>query len=99
MDILELRIPYPPMPEVARINMILAKYAAFGIAPFVIPPPVLDGSRPHRPSVQTTTDRDYIKALAARERIRLLRGTRAAAPAERRPTSARPRGCPCPSRR
>ena len=43
MDIIELRIPYPAMPEVARINMILAKYAAFGIVPVVMPPPVIDG--------------------------------------------------------
>ncbi len=65
MDILELRIPYPPMPEVARINLILAKYAAFGITPTVIPPPVETVPDPLSPVVQTTTDRAYIKSLAA----------------------------------
>ena len=41
MDVIELRVPFVAMPEVARINLILAKYAAFGVVPIVVPPPVV----------------------------------------------------------
>ena len=39
MDLVELTgIPYPAMPVFAQIMLILAKYAAFGVVPLVIPP-------------------------------------------------------------
>lgn len=39
MDLIELTgIPYPAMPIFAQIMLILAKYAAFGVVPLVIPP-------------------------------------------------------------
>lgn len=66
MDVVELRIPYPATPENVRITTILAKYAAFGIVPVVLPPPVINVDSPtSRFDAQDGTDRAYIKALAA----------------------------------
>jgi len=66
MDVVELRVPYPAMPDVARINLILAKYAMFGITPIVVPPPVVSVDSPtSRFDTQDGTDRDYIKGLAS----------------------------------
>ena len=64
MDIVDARIPYPPMPDEARISMILSKYLQFGITPAIVPPPVPTTPDPLSPFVQTTTDRAYIKELA-----------------------------------
>lgn len=65
MDVVELRVPFMAMPEVARINLILAKYAAFGVVPIVVPPPVMSVDSPtSRFDTQDGTDRAYIKALA-----------------------------------
>jgi hypothetical protein len=65
MDVVELRVPFVGMPEVARINLILAKYAAFGVVPMVVPPPVFSVDSPtSRFDTQDGTDRDYVKALA-----------------------------------
>ena len=38
MDLVEFVVPYPAMPEVAKVQTILAKYAFLGIRPLVIPP-------------------------------------------------------------
>lgn len=66
MDLVELRIPYPAMPDNVRITTILAKYATFGVIPLVVPPPVLTVDSPtSRIDSQDGTDRAYIKALAA----------------------------------
>lgn len=65
MDVVELRVPFIGMPEVARINLILAKYTAFGIVPAVVPPPVLSVDSPtSRFDTQEGTDRAYIQSLA-----------------------------------
>jgi hypothetical protein len=65
MDVVELRVPFVAMPEVARINLILAKYAAFGVVPAVVPPPVLSVDSPtSRFDTQDGTDRAYIQSLA-----------------------------------
>ncbi len=65
MDVVELRVPFVAMPEVARINLILAKYAAFGIVPVAVPPPVLSVDSPtSRFDTQDGTDRAYIQSLA-----------------------------------
>ena len=37
MDMTELALPYPPLPDAAIVLLILAKYAAFGVIPLVIP--------------------------------------------------------------
>ncbi len=66
MDVMEIKIPYPAMPDAARILMILSKYAMFGIVPLVVPPPVITVKSPTKGiDAQTGTDLSYIKGLAA----------------------------------
>ncbi len=58
-------IPYPAMPDFARVALILAKYAPFGIVPLVIPPLLLDVPIPtDRIPAQRGKDLAYIKQLA-----------------------------------
>jgi hypothetical protein len=68
MDLVEMPfMRYPAMPEIAQLYAILAKYAAFGIAPVVLPPviPALrvptEGYDTH-----TGTDLQYIRQHAQR---------------------------------
>jgi len=67
MDYLELDgLPYPAMPTPARVALMLAKYAAFGVVPLVIPPILTDVPNPvDRIPSQRGTDLVYIKQLAA----------------------------------
>lgn len=66
MDIVEMKFPYIAMPEVVQVNTILAKYMAFGIVPLVVPPPVVTVKSPTTGyETQTSTDREYIRGLAA----------------------------------
>jgi len=66
MDVIEIKIPYPAMPVAARVALILAKYAAFGIVPVIVPPP---GDAPPNPTeeipVQAGSDREYLRGLAS----------------------------------
>lgn len=65
MDLVALHIPWPAMPDAVRIMAILAKYAAFGIVPLVVPPPVVNVDSPtSRFDTQNGTDRAYITSLA-----------------------------------
>lgn len=65
MDVLEVRMPFPAMADNVRITTILAKYALLGVAPVVLPPPVLTVDSPtSRFDSQQGTDRAYIKSLA-----------------------------------
>jgi hypothetical protein len=67
MDYLELDgLPYPAMPAMARVALMLAKYVPFGVVPLVIPPILTDVPNPVDtiPS-QRGTDLAYIKQLAA----------------------------------
>jgi hypothetical protein len=65
MDIVDYVLPYPAIPVVARVNLILAKYAFLGIIPVVIPPIIPVAEIPTKSfETQTTTDRAYIKSLA-----------------------------------
>ena len=68
MDVIEMPfMRYPGMPEIARVNLILAKYAALGIIPAVIPPIFTDVPTPNREiPTQTGTDLSYIRLLASR---------------------------------
>lgn len=68
MDIVEMPFArYPAMPEVAQIAAILAKYAAFGIVPAVVPPPVPALLLPiEKIPTHTGTDLAYLRLLAAR---------------------------------
>jgi len=66
MDIIELTgFPYPAMPPAIRVLLVLAKYAAFGVIPLVIPSIVEDIPIPvQRIPQQTGTDYTYVKRLA-----------------------------------
>lgn len=68
MDVVEMPfMRYPGMPEIARVNVILAKYAVFGVVPVVIPPIFTDVPDPtRRIPAQTGTDLQYIRLLAGR---------------------------------
>jgi hypothetical protein len=65
MDYIDFRIPYPAMPREARVLLILAKYAMFGIVPLVIPSPLIDIPLPTgRIPAQHGTDLKYLQHLA-----------------------------------
>jgi len=66
MDILEFTgLPFPAMPPAVRVLLVLAKYAAFGVLPLVIPSIVEDLPIPvQRIPSQKGTDYAYIKRLA-----------------------------------
>ena len=66
MDIIEFTgLPYPAMPPAARVVLALAKYAAFGVIPLVIPSIAEDLPMPiERIPQQRGTDYAYITALA-----------------------------------
>jgi hypothetical protein len=66
MDIVPLDgLPYPAMPPALRVLVALAKYAAFGVIPLVIPSVIEDIPIPiDRIPRHQGTDYGYIKALA-----------------------------------
>lgn len=66
MDIIELTgLPYPAMPPAVRVLLVLAKYAALGVIPLVIPSIVEDLPIPvQRIPQQRGTDYSYVKSLA-----------------------------------
>ncbi len=58
-------IPYPAMPAEARVLLILAKYAVFGVLPMVIPSVLIDVPIPvQQIPRQQGTDLTYVKDLA-----------------------------------
>lgn len=60
-------VPYPAMPVVARVLLVLVKYAALGIIPLVIPPIVSDLPIPtERIERHQGKDLEYIRLLAHR---------------------------------
>jgi hypothetical protein len=66
MDMVQIQISWPAMPDAVRVNVILAKYAMFGITPIVIPPPVATVRLPTEGyDLQTEPDLPYIKGLAS----------------------------------
>ena len=68
MDVVEKVMPYPSVPDVAKINLALAPYMLLGIVPVVIPPiistvkAITDGYE----SQVMQTDLEYIRGLASR---------------------------------
>jgi hypothetical protein len=67
MDLLEITIPYPAMPDVAQVGLILAKYAFLGVVPVVVPPFVTTVKTPVQGyETQTTTDLEHLRSLAHR---------------------------------
>jgi hypothetical protein len=67
MDVVQFpMMRYPGMPILARVNLIVAKYAMFGIAPVVIPPLFDDVPIPtDKIPSQNGSDLAYIKKLAS----------------------------------
>jgi hypothetical protein len=60
-------LPFPAMPAEARVALLLAKYAVFGVVPLVIPSIMIDVPLPiDQIPGQQGTDLEYIRALAAR---------------------------------
>jgi hypothetical protein len=67
MDVVDMVMPYPAVPTIGRIYLILAKYAFLGIAPIAIPPIIPTVELPTSGfESQTTTDRAYLASLARR---------------------------------
>lgn len=66
MDLVDFSgLPYPAMPVPARVALICAKYAAFGIIPIPIPPIFMDIPIPvERIPAHKGTDLDYIQQMA-----------------------------------
>ncbi len=65
MDVVQMRIPWPAMPDHVRVNLILAKYAMYGITPKVLPTPIVTARSPLEGyDLQTEPDLAYIKGLA-----------------------------------
>lgn len=58
-------LPYPAMPVYARVNLVLLKYAALGVAPLVVPPIVNDLALPtERFARHQGSDLAYVRSLA-----------------------------------
>src|ERR1700761_9396113 len=65
MDLISKIIPYPAIPIIAQVNLILATYSFLGIIPLVIPPIVSVMKSPTNSwGSQIATDKEYIKGLA-----------------------------------
>jgi hypothetical protein len=66
MDLIDFSgIPYPAMPPEARVTLIMAKYAMFGIIPMVIPSLFMDVPIPtERYPTHQGTDLAYVRSLA-----------------------------------
>ena len=59
--------PFPGLPDAARIQLILAGYAAVGVVPQVVPPPLVDVPvLAERIFHQQGTDYAYVRSLATR---------------------------------
>jgi len=66
MGLIEIAgFPFPAMPDFARVELILAKYALLGVTPLVIPSALLDVPFPtDKIPEQQGTDLEYVNALA-----------------------------------
>jgi len=67
MDLTGLpKIPFAAMPAEARVALLLAKYAVFGIVPVIVPSVLIDVENPaERIPTQDGTDLQYITKLAS----------------------------------
>jgi hypothetical protein len=67
MDVIELPLSYPAMPMIAQLNLIVAKYAIFGVIPVIVPPLFTETSMPTEKSdTQSGTDLAYIRQQAGK---------------------------------
>jgi len=65
MDLTEEKVSYIAMPDSAILEMMIAKYAMYGIVPVVVPPLADSPRNPSDGSIsQTSTDLNFIKQLA-----------------------------------
>ena len=65
MGLIDFQIPYPAMAAFARVALIVAKYAMFGIVPLTIPEPIPDVASPTSQfATSDGTDLAYVEALA-----------------------------------
>jgi hypothetical protein len=65
MDMVELAMPYPALTHEAIVLLVLAKYAAFGVVPMVVPALTSWTTTPiDQVPFQSGTDRDYVRGLA-----------------------------------
>ena len=67
MDVVEIKAPFPAVPEVGQIYLALAPYLMFGIVPLVIPPIIPVIKTPVQSwTTQTGTHLSFIKNIARR---------------------------------
>lgn len=67
MDLVEIKSPFPAMNDTVQAYAVLARYAAFGIAPVVIPAFIDEMDSPSRKhKSQTGTDLEHLKRLASK---------------------------------
>jgi hypothetical protein len=67
MDVVEIKAPFPAVPEVGQIYLALLPFAAFGIVPLVIPPIIPTIKTPIQGwDTQTGTHLSFIKGIAQR---------------------------------
>jgi hypothetical protein len=66
MDLVQVALSYPAMPDAAQVSLILAKYAFLGIIPVVVPPFIFTVKTPLDGWItQTETDLQHIRGLAS----------------------------------
>ncbi|MDP2782646.1 hypothetical protein [Devosia sp.] len=66
MDLIQITLSYPAMPDIAQVNLILAKYAFLGMVPVVVPPFLSTVRTPLDGWItQTDTDLQHIRTLAS----------------------------------
>jgi hypothetical protein len=66
MDLVQVTLSYPAMPDAAQVSLILAKYAFLGIIPVVVPPFIFTVKTPLDGWItQTETDLQHIRGLAS----------------------------------
>lgn len=66
MDLFQITLSYPAMPDIAQVNLILAKYAVLGVVPVVVPPFIFTVKTPLEGWItQTETDLQHIRGLAS----------------------------------
>lgn len=65
MDVVQIQLAWPAVPDFTRVNVILAKYAMFGITPIVMPSPIVTVRLPTEGyDLQTEPDLGYMNSLA-----------------------------------
>lgn len=66
MDLVQVQLAYPAMSDAAVVALILAKYAAFGVVPVIVPPLPMDAadSVTTHFNHQSGTDLQHLRAIA-----------------------------------